>query len=1519
MMPQPRSANTSWRNPPALEDQSHSQGSMCLSSQENFLRVLEDLQDVDFQSTKNNRLSPIMEALHPRDPLQHPTDIADPGDLHSQLVFEDPPLLQHRSPTEHAIASASQEPPVQSHGVFTRPDYENPTDMMAQNFRFKAKSQNPPPKSMHMGIRADGDPASHGPVSYTQTDAITGEMQPNQSPRMSLPLPKRLGPIQSGEINLQPHSSTKEKQPGPVVAQTKPHKDAPKMQPTAVSHKQSPDSRPNRSSTAPEALRCNQKQVIQEREQLETTDLDEPRPIGVNAQSIEEAPISDDSDGATQQVTQYQQDAQDQAQFPEEKAIPDQVSTAGYQSEDDVAGLPFPNHGDGEAMCTAEQHHPPPPITNSQNQMHPHLSTQNHSSIQPRQVQNTPPNIGVARSVYKSKTSSHGRPTSAAAHSSANVTPSHASTVDEPVTASRGTRRQEARPTVDSAFLAPSPSAAPSRRAQRKAQHLRRPLRNEVESVREESVLRPRSRESNISKQRGISPREHRRLSPGAKQSAENFKMLGNSWNHYFTFEQGRQAKVSNRIDRMEKVIAEQAESIRELENDLDARDSYADHLEGEKNQLIADIEEMETRMQESSSKIKKLDEKCRSYRDRLNEATTEQQALYLKMKNSYQTALAAIREEDQSRKKSTEHALKVSESVRAEIHSKVTSVVNEARQRAEKMDSTITTLSVQLEERNRELSQEKQTIKTLRKELDESRQMNTHNLQTLTSQNEQILKTMQQHRSHAADAEISACKQNENLDLIVKTLNEVKATASDQTAVIAQMRTLKDEGVNSVLEEIQKLASSHSAHDEDKKLLSANLLSIHGMCEGIQQQVNEGQQAAAQWHNRYEEAFHQFESSEEARKEAEEKLEEANEWCAEYHTENEQFRMQVEVLETQVAILQGQIGLSEANKAEVSRLQQLVTEKTAEFAQSDEKVQSLSEQLFAQNGQLNERKAQISHLQQLFTEKNAEFIQSDQRAKALEEKLLAQTNQLKEQDSQARTDRERLKHALDDAAQQQRQAIEQAVLNERTRVQEVQRDTEQRLAASEKSRSQMEQELEKANETIEQLSMGRDSVIEELRSLRDGITHQIQKVNELTSEVEDAGESQNRLRTQLGELAQDRVQISYLETMFQRMQRENHSVLEAITTEKKRLAADITDDQGLTIGLRTPTSTMKGHTGTDISSSPLSEPPSSPLLSQQESQVRTRRVSMKSPMEEEGVLAPSILQERESRRLAQPPRPIIKPTTRSTDSENQNSTKDASRTTSKAQNTPDSVPSQSNTSKSSALTHSSYNRPVLGGLASNGGNSEVEGQRAVQRDPRARRASTREENQDSQEKPPKRQRTSEISHQSGAAADTTASSKMPRSSSRYFSHNANDNDSEIAEEDMSTVKMTSSRLPTVGQRGGPLERPASNLARTYGSQSSQSATSQVSTASTRTMQSTGSQASEVSASAVKSSQSQNRAKMAETATQNTFKLSRNQGTSVSSNQSQHNKAKSLQNTLKSSQSQGRTLPVKHRREIAAK
>ncbi|KAI0009396.1 hypothetical protein F4779DRAFT_617704 [Xylariaceae sp. FL0662B] len=890
------------------------------------------------------------------------------------------------------------------------------------------------------------------------------------------------------------------------------------------------------------------------------------------------------------------------------------------------------------------------------------------------------------------------------------------------------------------------------------------------ETPRNEAIAIPRadSQASNISKPRGPRKAHRRPAEDESDQSKAYFMGFVSSLNNYFTYESARKEECQQDIAMLKEQVAEKDSIIQQYLGELETRGQTIATLTQEKEKLAVQNQQFQD---ELATKRKHLEEKLRVFRHRLNDATHEQQQIYVAFREKCQKTIGEVRAECQAEKDSTEKTSKIVESVRAEIQGKVLSVVSDARSQVSELNKAVDVLKAQLEERNKALERENEGNKSLQGQLVESQKLNEQLAQSLGTQMQELLKKMKEGHTLAESIDHFIREQDQKIETIQQALEESKLQSLDPVMLVQNLKDAQNDVVPTIVAEVKSVMSTREPTSKVYNKLDENVDSVRLLCEGIHEKMNNYEETT-QWQERSHEAEIKAQAYVQQLQHLQGELHQAHDHINEQLEERQQLQSQLDIFQT----------TANANEA------------------ANEKIEGLT--------------AQVSQLNQELSEKNLQVARSDESLKAAEEKLKNQARQVQDIEKQIQNDREKHKRTLELNIQQQEQAIYHAINEEAEKLKEQHQDTEKCLHETEKARAYLEREVKKLQREAQEV--GRANIDRDLRRIREKLSAAMTSLAKITAELKASEEARESLLGRLEEWSSDRAEIPQMQQILNRLARDqpnaiqmNDQFKEMLEIQKRLVNTYEHHQSQLTSVVATAGVSynqedtfivgMKDGEESDMlatASRPLAGLPGpTPKQTYDEPQGYKRKVIVKSPFtEDEAILPVSVEQERSTRRQSAAPRGIMKMVTRSVSREHE--AQEAQKPAKPPQ--PQKRRTANRGSTKPLTVHSAYNRPVTGS-ASVLNEKESESQDSS----RGHKRSIAEVTETDSEHLVKRQRGGQ-----GTRPERSGQrSKLSRSMSEYFSDQLLKSDDESSKEGQANSKTSS--LQGVPLPGEPLGRIA--------------------------------------------------------------------------------------------------------------
>ncbi|KAI0113084.1 hypothetical protein F4814DRAFT_460304 [Daldinia grandis] len=792
-----------------------------------------------------------------------------------------------------------------------------------------------------------------------------------------------------------------------------------------------------------------------------------------------------------------------------------------------------------------------------------------------------------------------------------------------------------------------------------KVQGLTRPISFEALEYSVVSTARPCSQVSNIAKPRVPGRANHKRYTPTREQNSMNLKKFAESWNTNYLYNQRLLDRWEQKMVLLEDHIASQDSVIEQCQETIACRDQKIDDLTAEVENLHTQNHEIQNKMNMSSDVRKKLEDRLKSCRTRLNDAIGEQQRLFLQCRENCQKAAADIEADDKERKESIEKAFMTLERLRTGIRQEVAGVVKDTNRQADELRKTISSLKSELRDREMELERENQHNQDLTEQLSQFQKLNEHSLQLLSAQNQEFLDQMKEDRKHVENTETRIQKQEEKLNMILKTLEQTNSKTVDPMVVMEKLREAHSSIATAIVAEFQdSFVLTQNSAPEDRETLNESIGEIRLLCESIHERLT-GLNDVAVWQERVYDSDMAINS----------------------HIQ------QIQGLQDEVHQLYIRINEHTEERQELQRRLEIaaVNEQI-----TDEKTKTLTEQ--------------TERLQTILGEKETTVRESNKNLETIQGELRKQTLVAQDRERHIQIEHENYEKAIERNVQQYKQEVCRAVAEKTKELTEKHLTTEKRLEEVEMARTQLEEEIIKSRQEGE---MSRVDLDRDIRQIRAEFLTATTSLKKITAELEETGNEQEALRGSLEGWSRGRVEIDQIKHILWRLARDQPNAiqmgnqLKQLLEGQKKFTGTLEHHQAKVIDAEAGARDQSRSTTSGNSSILTSNLQDSISHAQETSQNIKRKVMVKSPVTIHHHVSPmSVEQERSTRRHATPLRGIMKAFTNDTLGETEGgSPLEADTYVPVAPQLPLKRKIVRRGSKSPLTTHSIYNRPVAGSI----------------------------------------------------------------------------------------------------------------------------------------------------------------------------------------------------------------------------
>ncbi|KAJ2989553.1 hypothetical protein NUW58_g3413 [Xylaria curta] len=784
-----------------------------------------------------------------------------------------------------------------------------------------------------------------------------------------------------------------------------------------------------------------------------------------------------------------------------------------------------------------------------------------------------------------------------------------------------------------------------------------------VEDENENFHGRPTSRASNISKPRASAVRKHtrrRRDTPNLETSNELRQSLGESWNKYFIHEAKQTERWKEKMQDMINQLSQRDDRIAEFLAKIQQKDQMIMDLSNQNEERDTLFQKQESAIAESEKRRQGMRGKLNEYKDRLNDATKEQQNIFKYFQPRYHQMREQLQLAEDSHRISLEQALSTANNVRNQIRGSLEEVKALSRDEIAKLNTEIATLRVKIVERDEASAREKEHIDGLRQELTETHQMNGDVLESLREQNLEIIDKSKKRDTQLQNIEESIHQQGLSIHSLLENLEMNKASAITSSQLAESLKAFQTKLLDCVRSEFrEREASSREISSNVTSDLKPEILGIHKLCTDLNTHIQDCRKAS-EWQERHGKVQMDHQTLLWEAGQLKEKL-------AKMRDKAKAQLEQHEGLQQELLTLR-----ASANAAE-------------EFNNRIKNLETTEQQIL---GSLNEKEIQAQGL--------------EAKLKLADEVLSIQKQQLEDQERKNRDEHEEHAREIAMCRELQEQAIEQAINEESARVRAEFQDIQDRLKGAEQDYTRLQKEFVQAKqEARNELKASED---EAARQVQEFLEPAVNRIDKALDGLVALDEAKDDLKTNLEVWSSNRIELSLLQQAVQKLAKDqqmaskNGQQLGELLDVTKKFSDSFhyykseTDAFNRAIELAKTVNAEKGRAGHHGHKRVRARGKSHP---------QHRRVTIQAPRADNGdggkAVSVSIEEERATRRQAPSPIGIMKPAFPRAESPQEESYQNMPLTTSKPTRE-SSGRRVANRGGTLALpSHSTYNRPVSG------------------------------------------------------------------------------------------------------------------------------------------------------------------------------------------------------------------------------
>ncbi|KAI1429805.1 hypothetical protein F5Y12DRAFT_795341 [Xylaria sp. FL1777] len=779
-------------------------------------------------------------------------------------------------------------------------------------------------------------------------------------------------------------------------------------------------------------------------------------------------------------------------------------------------------------------------------------------------------------------------------------------------------------------------------------------------------LTRPVSEASNITKKR--TPRRQkptrtrgRQGNLGMSESNARRYQLIQSWNDFFVYEAERNKHWEEKMNDIVEQLAERDERVVEYLAKIQEQEQIITNLELEKHEHHAKREEQELALNKLEERRQRLRERMKEYRDRLNEATIEQQSIFKYFQPRYHELREQMKQAELKHQESLKQALSTSSQVMDKIQKSVGEVRILSQQEIQKLRLEIKTLEVQLAERGKDVDREKECVNDLRRELEKSHELNRCSLMSLHTQNQELMKKSDMRTIQIQSVEQCINQQEQRIQSLRCFLEDDKANTQTPSELIEDLKALQKESLNSILSELREYVSSDREQSyKVTESLKLDIQGIHKLCVSLNEQI-QSSQSASEWQEKLGKVQMEYQTLLWERDRLEEEL-------AKMHNRAKTQREQQETLQQELDSLKASAVAADASDSLIKSLQEEKQKLQECLAEKEVFIHDLEDKLSGVNGALS-----------------------------------AQGCRLKDQEQQFEVEREGLTKTIAACHEQQEQALKQARA-ECTKNRVEYGNIEHRLRGAQQDCSRLQKEIVQVKQRAESaLKNSKDEAARQAQEILEPMVGLMDKVSEGLHASEQA---RGDLNARLEDWSNNQVGMSLLRQVVQKLAKDQKKTIENGKTLGKLLEVQKKLD-----------STWQWHKSeVDALNRAIALEKSVKADMERDSHgykgkqvpemlhVANRHVTIQSPGighdDDEKMASVSIEEERVTRRLATSLKGIMKPAVPQIEGGPEGQYYKTHLATIKRAGESSKRRLESSDAKSTLVSHSAYNRPVLGSSA---------------------------------------------------------------------------------------------------------------------------------------------------------------------------------------------------------------------------
>ncbi|KAL6409679.1 hypothetical protein AUP68_06067 [Ilyonectria robusta] len=250
---------------------------------------------------------------------------------------------------------------------------------------------------------------------------------------------------------------------------------------------------------------------------------------------------------------------------------------------------------------------------------------------------------------------------------------------------------------------------------------------------------RSQSRTSNISKKRSTGQKRRARAAPERRKEAMHH--VAQYWNECMRISEDEKQEAAWEIERLQTEISQREKELdksfgllskKEIEiKGARKRCQELEHQEnqatGENHRLNGEIKSLQEQLEASQKHAEGLKDKYRTCRSKLNEAISEQQALFQRSRELYRATRKELEEEKSSRvadSLAVDNAIEIGRKKREEMRICLDELRTQAEREGHRKDRIVSELEAKLQQQEAELIHERDSAIELRQQIEDQKKI---------------------------------------------------------------------------------------------------------------------------------------------------------------------------------------------------------------------------------------------------------------------------------------------------------------------------------------------------------------------------------------------------------------------------------------------------------------------------------------------------------------------------------------------------------------------------------------------------------------------------------------------------------------------------------------------------------------------------------------------------------------------------------------------------------------------------